>query len=639
MSTNMKIDCKTLGQTNIADDLMRSGKDKGTVEVLFGNNVSVEVPTRMFILNVLFWEPNMKFGIVPESSDFFNIKTITTDSIKDIQTKLYKKALRRCPDVPYMRIVMEYLYNIDRLSNFVQKYMGIYMPSIDALGLARLMENPALKKLAEYEFDDKLGTKVAEQQLKSMSKELITHLKDPNLPNNCLLPYMQAGTLKSNQIPQFLIAYGARSDVDDTMKRHVVSRSSFTGLQTVEDFAIESLSAKKSIYFSRDVIRKSQYFGRKMRLACAAIEKIYPGSCGSPGWIPYTIDESMAENYIDRIIVTEKGDRILLDKRNIGDYVGKPIRLVSQFACRHTDGICEHCAGYGEDILLKYMPPEIHIGLLSSSKVSSVVSQKILSAKHLVSTSSKTYILPDIAQTYFYKVEDMIFWNKDMQKKFDKVKFRIPNETINQISDLNLDTLPAAENYSKISFIELMVDDEVAARIPLEADVFVPYFSTETLTHFHEHYRSIKVDDEYTTFSLAGFDVNKPFMKYIILNDDMITYTKRVADFLGQRMINYIDVASCIHDFNTVVYQKSSINSFFTETVVRSHLISGEEDFRIPVVTDPMNVRFGNLADVISESSVSGKLAYEKIKDYLSKPSTPLLFKRHGLFAPYFGLI
>ena len=45
MSTNMKIDCKTLGQTNIADDLMRSGKDKGTVEVLFGNNVSVEVPT------------------------------------------------------------------------------------------------------------------------------------------------------------------------------------------------------------------------------------------------------------------------------------------------------------------------------------------------------------------------------------------------------------------------------------------------------------------------------------------------------------------------------------------------------------------------------------------------------------------
>ena len=634
-----KLNVNELINTNIPDEYMYQNKDIGYTNVLFADNVEIQVPTRMLILNIIFWEPNVSFGVLPTSSDFFNIKSITTDSISVIQTKLYKKALRMLPNIPYMQIVMRYLYNIDRLSNFIQRHMGIYMPSIDALGLARLMENPALKKLADFKFDDKLGTKVAEQQLKAMSKELISHLKDPNLPDNCLYPYMQAGTLKSNQIPQFLIAYGPRSDVDDTMKRHVVSQSSFSGLKTVEDFAIESLSAKKSIYFSRDVIRQSQYSGRKMRLACAEIQHIYPGSCGSQGWMPYVITEEVAENYIDRIVIDDKGNRVLLDKQNISKFIGRPVKLVSQFACKHTDGICEHCAGYGEDMLIKYMPPDIHIGLLSSSKVSSVVSQKILSAKHLVSTSSKMYNLPESAQKYLFKVEDAIFWTPDAAKYFENVKFRVPNDAINQISDLNLDTLPTAESYSKIPFIEIIKDDEVVDRICLEADVFIPYFSTQMLEHMHMHYRQIKVDEEYTTFSLAGFDIKQPFMKFVVLNDDMITYTKRVYGFLGSRMINYTSVADCMRDFSTVVYQKSSINSFFIESVVRSHMIASENDFRIPVVTDFNNVRFGNLADVISETSVSGKLAFENLKQYLTAPSTPLLLRKRGLFAPYFGLI
>ena len=355
--------------------------------------------------------------------------------------------------------------------------------------------------------------------------------------------------------------------------------------------------------------------------------------------MPYVISEEVADNYIDRIVIDDKNNRVILDKQNIDKFVGKPIKLVSQFACRHTDGICEHCAGYGEDMLIKYMPPDIHIGLLSSSKVSSVVSQKILSAKHLVSTSSKLYTLPESATKYMFKVEDAIFWNTDAAKYFDSVKFRVPSDSINQLSDLNLDSLPNAESYSKIPFIEIVKDDEVIDRICLEADVFIPYFSTQMLEHMHQHYRSMKVDDEYVTFSMAGFDIKQPFMKFVILNDDMITYTKRVYGFLGSRMINYTSVQDCMRDFSTVVYQKSSINSFFIESVVRSHMIASETDFRIPVVTDFANVRFGNLADVISETSVSGKLAFENLKQYLTAPSTPLLLRKRGLFAPYFGMI
>ena len=636
-----KIHVRDIPGKNIPDEYMVSGKDHGYKDVIFVDNVMVRVPTRMLLLNILFWEPNMSFGLLPTSRYFFNIKSITADSIGSIQSVLYRKAIhaKRLRKIPYMKIVMKYLENVDRLSNFIQTHMGNYIPSIDALALARLIMNEPIKAMADYEFDDRLGTKVAELKLKAMSKELIERLKDPNLPNNCLYPYMLAGTLKNNQVPQFLIAPGPRSDVDDTVKKHIISRPFFYGLKTPEDFAIESLAAKKSIYFSRDAIRQSQYSGRKMRLACAELKTIYPGSCGSPGWMPYVIPEEHADNYIDRMVIDDKGDRVVLDQQNISKFVGHPIKLISQFACRHTDGLCEHCAGYGEDMLIKYEPPEIHIGLLSSSKLSSVVSQKILSAKHLIATSSMIYNLPESAQKYLYRVEDAIFWKTEIQKYVDKMSFRVPNDSINQLSDLNLDVLPSAETYSKIPFIDIIKDDEVIDKIYLEADVFVPYFSAQMLEHLHNTYRSIKIDDDYTTFTLKGFDLTQPFMKFVVMNDDMITYTKRVYGFLGSRMINYTSVADCMRDFSMVVYQKSSLNSFFLETVIRSHLIASENDYRIPVVTDFNHVKFGNLADVISETSVAGKLAFENLKQYLTSPSTPLMLRKRGLFAPYFGMI
>jgi len=65
---------------------------------------------------------------------------------------------------------------------------------------------------------------------------------------------MIADTLKKNQIPQMLLKYGPRSDVDDTMCRHIINESSFSGNKSVADFAVESLSAKKSAYFNKSVI-------------------------------------------------------------------------------------------------------------------------------------------------------------------------------------------------------------------------------------------------------------------------------------------------------------------------------------------------------------------------------------------------
>ena len=624
-------------QPNFADKIVQSGQDNGHCKIVLAGNVGIILPTRMALLNIIFWEPLMQYGIRPTKNEIYNIKNITNSSTSTIHTHIYDVLLDTFPDTYYMEFVEVIFRNIERLYNFIINNLGEYIPSIDGLGLARMTTSDVVQKILSTKVNGKMGTKAAEQQLKGMSKEMIKLLKDPHTPNNILYPYMQADALKENQIPQMLIAYGPRSDVDDTMRKNVIGDSSFSGLKNVTDFATESLSAKKSIYFSRDVIKKSQYFGRKMKLGCSNLTTIYPGSCGSTMTIPFFLAEDIAKNFVDKIII-DNGKRTIITKDNLSSYIGKTIQMVSPFGCRHTDGVCEFCAGYGKDRLIKYMPPDIHIGLLSSTKTSSTVSQKVLSAKHLISTSSKIYNLPETANKYFVKDGDSIFWKPEWASKMTGYSIRIPADAIGAVIDLGLDTLPTTETFSKVSYFELRYEGEFVEMIPLESEVFVPYFSTSTLEFMHNNFSKLKIDDDYVVIPFEGLDFKKPFFNYTILNDDMITYTNRVRQFLSTNIINYTTVQSCLEAFANVIYSKSSINIFFLEMVLRSMLIENDGTYRIPVITDPNNVTFGKLDDSITESTVCGKLSFERLGAYLSSPLTPITERPAGLFAPYFGL-
>lgn len=622
---------------NFVDTVIAQGQDNGHCKLILDGNIAIVLPTRMALLNIIFWEPLIQYGIRPTKNELYNIKNITSGSTATIHSHIYDILLDTFPDTYYMEFVEVIFRNIERLENIILANFGPYIPSIDGLGLARLTSGEEMQKILSQKISGKFGTKAAEQHLKSVSKEVIKLLKDPNTPDNIVYPYMQADALKENQIPQMLIAYGPRSDLDDSMQKNVIGESSYSGIKTPEDFATESLSAKKSIYFSRDVIKKSQYFGRKMKLGCSNLTTIYPGSCGSTMTIPFSLREDIAKNFIDKIIV-DQGRRVILTSNNISSYVGKTIQMVSPFGCRHTDGVCEYCAGYGKDRLIKYMPPDIHIGLLSSTKTSSTVSQKVLSAKHLISTSSKIYNLPDGATKYFVKDGDCIYWKPEWAKKLTGYSIRIPADAIGAVIDLGLDALPTTETFSKVSYFEMLYEGEFTEMIPLESEVFVPYFSTSTLEYMHNNFNKLKIDDDYIIIPIEGLDFKKPFFNYTILNDDMITYTNRVRQFLSTNIINYTTVPSCLEAFANVIYSKSSINIFFLEMVLRSMLIENDGTYRVPVVEDYNNVTFSKLDDSITESTVCGKLSFERLGAYLSSPMTPITERPAGLFAPYFGL-
>lgn len=626
------------------DMLFKTNQDVGRCEVVLSDTIIVS-STRIAIMNFIMWEVLTKYGIHPSSAEFMRYKSITVNSLSDIYSRYYLIMLSNRSDVPHMEFVDTIYNNINRLYNLICRYLNPYMPTIDALGLAKMCDNPEIKKLIEYKIDDSVGTKAAEQIIKAQSKILIDLIAKPDaIKDNILYPYMIADTLKKNQIPQMLLKYGPRSDVDDTMCRHIINESSFSGNKSVADFAVESLSAKKSAYFNKSVIKKSQYFNRKTRLAGSILPNLYPGSCGSTVTVPFYIKPEFAKNMIERSILVD-GKEVMLTKDNISSYAGTTVNMFSIFGCKHTDGFCERCAGYRHyaDLgigLSKFMPEGIHIGLLCVSHLMSRVTQKILSNKHLIATNSKEYALPGDTARYLYNDNDCnLYWSADFTKRLRHVQLRIPEDSMGQISDLIMETLPNPEAYTKIAYLDIMKGDQVVDTIYFESNGFIPYLSTEMLEYMRKQYDSIEYKDNGFVVDMKNFDAKKPFMNYVVLNDDMVSYVNRVKNFISSEVSNYTSVSRCLSDFADVVYHKSELNLFYLEVILRALNTTSEDNYDIPVLTDTEHTHFARLDDMVSESTISMKLAQEQLAKYLSSPRASLIKRKAGWFKEFFGIV
>ena len=638
-------------QPGFVESLFEQGLDKGKCEIVLSDTIIVS-STRVAIMNIIIWECLMKFGIHPSSKEFMNYKSITVDSIANIHSRYYLLMLQQVNTADHFELLMVIFHNIERLYNLICRYLNTYMPSIDALGLAKLCANPEVKKLIDEKIDERVGTRVAEQIINAQKKTLIGLISKPDaLKNNILYPYITADTLKTNQIPQMLIKYGPRSDIDDKMCRHVINESSFSGNKSAADFGIESLSAKKSAYFNKTVIKQSQYFNRKTRLAGSLLPNLYPGWCGSTTTIPFYIRPEYAKNMIERSIMVD-GNIVRLTKQNISEYVGKTVNMLSIFGCRHTDGFCERCAGYryypeyasalhpNGIGLTAFLPKDVHIGILCVIQLMSRVTQKILSNKHLIATNSKVYNLPENTARYLYNDGDCnIMWDSSFTKKLKNCQIRIPSDNMGQISDLILDVLPMPEAFSKISYIDIMKGDEVIDTIFMEADGFIPFLSEQMLEYMRKQYDNIEYKDNGFVVDMKEFDAKKPFMNYVIMNDDMISYVNRVKNFISTDISGFTSVSRCISTFADIVYHKSELNLFYLEVILRALNITDPNNFDIPVITDPEHVCFGRLDTVISESTISMKLAHEHLNKFLTNPRSALYPRKAGWFKEFFGLV
>ena len=723
----MAIPVSAFGNKDYIYNLMDAGADEGDTLVRFDDGEEVSVDTRMLIFNSILWLPYYHFKLPITKKDLENVKAILGGTFSKIQTKQYHRILNTT-NLNHMDVVKVMFIVHSDLHKFIVKNLGSYQLGMSALSLARVQCNPKITAITSQVLDPMMGTEAAEirhnNNTKEMTKIISTrgvleeatytiddvikqmevrdkyiatisktqgggvtrtrHISDEKRHKvirspNVLIPFMECGALKENQIPQQMYCYGPRSDINDHMMRHIINESAMSGLKSPADYAVESLSAKKSSYFNKTVIKNTQYFARVLRINCSATPKMYKGDCGNRIAVPHTIHAKETKNYTDKIVfhegrrlavcdvsgaysgfVSDENEVVLIvkeydegnDKKayyfvpckdGLGinvpvEQLQKDIKvsMVSPITCRYSDGVCEYCAGRNSIKPWAFHPNDttLNLGIYAATHVGRAVSQMVLSAKHLIKTKSLTYVPPGTSSKYFMVMAGSIdiFLREKIAEQTD-LRIHVPVAAFHRpLSDLQHES-NHADSFSELEM--MAISDKLGNKetFSVSTDRHFPFFSSAFLKHMAKNMGNIETtDDDMYIIPLKGFGAAKSIMQYTVVNDDMVAFTKSVDRFLKTRIGEYTSVSAAMQDFVKILYNKTKVNVFYAELLIKCFVADAR-------ITDIDNVEFAKMKSSIENKSVSSKMSHERLgsRDYLGDASACVVDKGVGFFDSFFG--
>lgn len=607
------------------------------------DDADVIMHVRDAIFNLIIWRVYHAFKIRITTDKVFERPFINSDAIINIQTKmlwdiraLYPNARSETCDSLFKFV--NYLYN------FVVSELNAYVSSISILGLAKLINHEKVQKIVKLTYNKALGTDVVERKISEASKALGKITKDRtalSAEENCLLYYQETRQINPHQLPQVMIAYGPRTDVDDTIVLFSVMDNSIEGIKCIRSMATETLSAKKSAFYNQVAVSDSQYFGRKQHILTSAIIRIYPGDCGSRTYIKYQIKKHDYQNLLGMYMVDPESEEMTeLTDEILVSLIDQPIYIRSPITCKYTDGICETCGGK----LMLNIDHNVNFGMLSAIHVIAPTTQKILSAKHLVKTSSQVYELSKEASKYLMRINaNELHWRPEVYKKLENWSLGVSLKdmgTLHDITVLNTESVTREERFSTIRQMVLRDNKTgTSETLFMEQNDTCPFFTMQMLLHIRDYIRTNPdMTDAMLWIPLKGTEQFSVF-KSLVVNDNMMKFVKAVSSFLASKIAKYTSAEYAVQDFCDIIYSKVSM-AHLTHicTIIKTYMVSTEIDYRIPVVTDVHNVLFRNTHMILSRRSVGGQLAFEKLYAYLSAPDSYLVPKGGSIFDVFFDI-
>ena len=629
----MIVNLKAVNMHSIINELLQQ---RGMVTVVFDNGEQVNnIPVRKLIFHMIFWAVGRKWGVTITKDFIVDTTSLDSGTISKLGTKILD-ATRRIHPV-YHDIAFDFNDAINNLNLLVIDHCQEYHKTLSIVDLVNIAMIPQIKAITDDKVSD-IGLPMveAERRIKANIGKLYTQLKKPH-PNNSLYDFINLRFVKDMQLAHIFYQIGFRTDIDDTIIRYPIQGNYLDGLKNSMEYCLEALSAKKAQFYSLDSIPNSEYFGRKQHILLSTIRYMYPGDCGTDITMPILITENMRDVVLYKNIV-EGSQLISLSSWNIDKYIGKIVNFRTPMACRHTDGVCEACGGK----LLASITPNTHIGMFSAIQTTAVVTQVILSAKHVTSTSTVEYTLsPELAKT-FHKEKGSIYVKPQQAEKFKNISFVFSIEDAAQLlrlNDFNLSGSINEKSFGKCrDMVVLRGNSPVADQMSLESNGQAPLFSKFLIRYIADNPGIYDLRDNMFILNMSKFDFKHPVFKLIIINDSMVKFVNNAAILLETNIRKYTSATQLVNDFTNLVYGQVKPNIVYLEVVLRAALISNKYDYRLPIVKDIDNVMFTSNLKANKSRSVGSLCAFERLTEEFSNPSAYLVPKSYAQFDEFLCL-
>ena len=614
---------------------------QGKVELQLADG-SIRVSKRQAFLNLFWWRILTTFNIPIRKDHFIKAGICTPDQLNSEWNRYYDE------------IMAITSHNAKQLKNIIWQvlqdmyYFGFsaiaeYTASLDIIDMAHITRDPVMKKIIDTKYDlvdDKgdikvgYSTRTVEDIISRNNKKIMTLLGTPGaLKNERLLPFQRCQQLNQHQVPQTIYCYGIRTDINDSIVTKPVLGNALDGLNNIEEYAVESLSAKKSTFYNHESVRTSQYFGRRMHLVTSSLVRVYDGDCGSTQTVDYYITEKHKHVVIGKYIV-EDGKLVLLNHSNIDKYVNTTVHMRSPMTCRYRRGVCETCGGR----IYNNLNRKINLGIMAALHVIEMVTQKILSTKHLVKTLSILYELPAEVKDKLFVMANAceIRWSPAFLKQAKGFhdgtwQLGIPYDGFANFTDVMLirDEDINENNISRIGTLHIRQGENVIT-CNLKTGEIDPSLSMAMLKHIRANYDKIVKENGCIWIPLEK-TANIPLMTTAIINDNMRAYVASVDSMFRRGINQFTTNKDALKYISELIYSKVDVNIAHIETVLKAFQITSEEDYRIPRVEDTNQVLFSDMKKILKFRHVGSMLAFEGLGKYLNSPVTYLLDKQNSV--------
>jgi hypothetical protein len=355
------------------------------LHIIFVDKVDINLSIFDYIFNLMFWRLRIMIDKKIHSIHLFFPDNITQKYCKDYIDNVFIDKNRKSVDIISLNQIIDgtigkfrefrrfqpFLANSLNLEDTIE-LMNKYPEFYDTMHLD--VSNIPLEDVKEY------GMKVTHKQ--------IEYIKNSDA---CLSDSFRTGEAVSpKQYKEVAVNIGSKPDGKGSVYPIAVNHSFLNGgLQNPTELFIESSNGRVAQILQKNNVGESGEFARKLELNNKDT-RLYPDpnySCGSRNFMRVTIDsETKLKMYNLRYYRENPNgiDKKLSYKRD-KHLIGKTLYFWSPMTCASAargKGICYKC--YGD---LAYTNREINVGQIAAEGLSSIYTQTLLSAKHLLESN------------------------------------------------------------------------------------------------------------------------------------------------------------------------------------------------------------------------------------------------------------
>lgn len=328
------------------------------------------------------------------------------DSYSDFFDKVIKLSREHNLGERTLELVQSISWALSELAAFTSANVllnrGVTVNPYDIPRLAKT--DPLFKETLDFRHEEDEGLVEIEAKIQkqrdNLGKAIERILADEN---NSIRKLIKAGSgINKNQLGEVIGVIGYKPDIRGRVIPKPINSSFSQGLQSVEDYYINAMGARKALITSKTQVRQSGYLNRKIMILTEDVRIEDVDDCQTEDYIKLKItSEKMLSFYIGRYYLANKETGELgVITEDSKFLVGQTIHLRSPITCKlhtpHKDHVCKTC--YGQ---VSWVNLGMNVGSIANLVLTEPMTQKLLSTKHTLQVVVDNFQWSEEFKEYF----------------------------------------------------------------------------------------------------------------------------------------------------------------------------------------------------------------------------------------------